>query len=59
MLLQLLYERPVTFGGLASMKCKRCGHELDYREDAWPVEHKPDQWVELWVCPKCGEEEVA
>ena len=41
------------------MKCKRCGQELDYREDAWPVEHKPDQWVELWVCPKCGEEEVA
>jgi len=44
------------------MKCKRCGHQLDFRQDAWPVEAESDDgpiWLELWVCPECGEEEVA
>ena len=40
------------------MKCAQCGQELDFRSDAWPVEAKPEQWVELWICPKCGYEEV-
>jgi len=40
------------------MKCTQCGQELDFRSDAWPVEVKPEQWVELWICPKCGYEEV-
>ena len=40
------------------MKCKRCGHQLDFRQDAWPIEDKSGTWHELWVCPECGEEEV-
>ena len=45
------------------MKCAQCGHKLEFRDDAWPVELPPKggdprEWVELWICPKCGYEEV-
>jgi len=44
------------------MKCTQCGQELDFRSDAWPVELPHEEghceWAELWICPKCGYEEV-
>ena len=41
------------------MKCKKCSYIMDFRNDAWPIEVSLDNWTELWVCPECGEEEVA
>ena len=46
------------------MKCKRCSYIMDFRQDAFPVEvpiteGDYTEWVELWICPECGEEEVA
>ena len=56
LLFLVLHERKRTGGH--SMKCQKCGHEMNFREDAWPQEIKPGSWVELWICPKCGEEIV-
>jgi predicted RNA-binding Zn-ribbon protein involved in translation (DUF1610 family) len=56
LLFLVLHERIRTGGH--SMKCQKCGHEMNFREDAWPQEIKPGSWVELWICPKCGEEIV-
>ncbi|AXH75635.1 MAG: MqsA [Circoviridae sp.] len=56
LLFLVLHERTRTGGH--SMKCQKCGHEMNFREDAWPQEIKPGSWVELWICPKCGEEIV-
>lgn len=40
------------------MKCSKCGHMLDFRADAWPIEDSNGTWHELWVCPECGQEDV-
>ena len=58
LLLLVLHERCFRISGGWRMKCTQCGQQLDFRSDAWPVEVKPDQWVELWICPECGYEEV-
>ena len=41
------------------MKCNKCGYDMDFHKDAWPVQIAQDVWTEQWVCPECGEEQIA
>ena len=39
--------------------CRKCKHIMKFHDDAWPLEIGEDVWTELWICPQCGEEDVA
>jgi hypothetical protein len=34
-----------------TIRCQRCGEQMELRDPADPADWRPDQF---WVCPRCG-----